>query len=236
MIKNIQHDYFIWDEKSSIEPKTKLENKTVKEDCDFITEINNDSTQKDWKDITDPKERRKVYLKTYNKKYRISNRKKIDKTKKEYYNKNKETINYKNKLYKIKNKDKIKLNCELYKDKRNEKRRKRMKCDVSYKLQEYLRNRLYLALKNNQKNGSAIRDLGCSVEELKQYIESKFLPGMTWDNYGYYGWHIDHITPLASFDLTNRQQLLEACHYTNLQPMWAKDNMTKSDKILTIIQ
>ena len=59
---------------------------------------------------------------------------------------------------------------------------------------------------------------------------------MTWDNYGYYGWHIDHITPLASFDLTNRQQLLEACHYTNLQPMWAKDNMTKSDKILTIIQ
>jgi hypothetical protein len=235
-MENIQHEFFIWEENNYIEQKKNDKNNNESVHYDTTTEIKNDLTQKDWKDITDPKERRKVYLKTYNKKYRISNRKKIDKTKKEYYNKNKETINYKNKLYKIKNKDKIKLNCELYKDKRNEKRRKRMKCDVSYKLQEYLRNRLYLALKNNQKNGSAIRDLGCSVEELKQYIESKFLPGMTWDNYGYYGWHIDHITPLSSFDLTNRQQLLEACHYTNLQPMWAKDNMTKSDKILTIIQ
>jgi len=55
---------------------------------------------------------------------------------------------------------------------------------------------------------------------------------MTWDNWTLDGWHIDHIKPLASFDLTDRKQLLEACHYTNLQPLWAKDNLTKNDKII----
>jgi desulfoferrodoxin (superoxide reductase-like protein) len=55
---------------------------------------------------------------------------------------------------------------------------------------------------------------------------------MTWDNWTTDGWHIDHIKPLASFDLTDRKQLLEACHYTNLQPLWAKDNLIKSDKII----
>jgi hypothetical protein len=78
------------------------------------------------------------------------------------------------------------------------------------------------------KHGSAIKDLGCSPEELKSYLESKFQPGMTWDNYGRTTWHIDHIKPLVGFDLTDRKQLLEACHYTNLQPIWAKDHSLKS--------
>jgi len=277
MIKNIQHDYFIWDEKSSIEPKTKLENKTVKEDCDFITEINNDSTQKDWKDIIDPKERtrlrnkaykknnrdkiriqnksyrennkdkykdwyeanknkRKTYQKEYGKKYWRSNRKKINATKKKYYEKNKEIINSKNRLYKIHNKDKLKINYESYKHIKNERKKERFKCDINYKLKEILRSRIRNVIKKNKKAGSAVKDLGCTVEEFKTYLESKFQPGMTWENHGLNGWHIDHIKPLASFDLTNRQQFLEACHYTNLQPLWAKDNIIKSDKILTIIQ
>lgn len=85
-----------------------------------------------------------------------------------------------------------------------------------------LRTRLRKAVKGKI---SAVRDLGCSVDELKLLLESKFTEGMNWDNYGQ--WHIDHIKPLSKFDLTNPQELLKACHYTNLQPLWAKDNIVK---------
>ena len=70
------------------------------------------------------------------------------------------------------------------------------------------------------------------TSQLKEHIEKQFVDGMSWDNWALDGWHIDHIKPLASFDLTDRQQLLEACHYTNLQPLWAKDYLSKSDNIL----
>jgi len=86
-------------------------------------------------------------------------------------------------------------------------------------------------LHEKNKAGSAVRDLGCSVEFLKQYLESKFLPGMTWENWAKRGWHIDHITPLDTFDLTNREQFLQCCHYTNLQPLWWRDNLSKGTKI-----
>jgi len=86
-----------------------------------------------------------------------------------------------------------------------------------------------MAIKKHSKTGSAVRDLGCSIDELKQHLESKFLPGMTWNNYGRFGWHIDHIRPLSQFDLTNPEQLKIACHYTNLQPLWWRDNLSKGD-------
>jgi hypothetical protein len=62
-------------------------------------------------------------------------------------------------------------------------------------------------------------------------MESKFQPGMTWDNRGK-EWHIDHIIPLATFNLQDRRQFLVACHYTNLQPLWARDNMVKGMSVL----
>lgn len=104
--------------------------------------------------------------------------------------------------------------------------------DISFKLRDYLRIRLNEALFNSQKTGSAISDLDCSIKHLKIKLQLKFhrrsFDGayMTWDNYG--EWHIDHIIPLASFDLTNLQQLKKACHYSNLQPLWAKDNWYKN--------
>jgi len=107
---------------------------------------------------------------------------------------------------------------------------KRYHSNIQYRLQHILRSRFKSALKNNAKSGSAVKDLGCSILILKSYLESKFLPGMTWDNYGFYGWHIDHIIPISSVDLTNTEQLKMVCHYTNLQPLWAKENRSKSNK------
>ncbi len=68
---------------------------------------------------------------------------------------------------------------------------------------------------------------GCSVGFLKEYLEKQFSPGMSWNNWSRDGWHIDHIRPLKSFDLTDREQVKQACHYTNLRPAWAKDNLSK---------
>ncbi len=111
---------------------------------------------------------------------------------------------------------------------------KKRKEDIQYKIACNLRTRLRMAIAHNQKVGSAVRDLGCSIEELKTYLENKFKPGMTWENYGRKKglrcWEIDHIIPLTAFDLTNREQLLNAVHYTNLQPLWADENYKKGNK------
>lgn len=103
----------------------------------------------------------------------------------------------------------------------------RRRNSVTATLANNLRSRLRLAIKNQQKAGSAVADLGCSISELKQHLESQFQTGMNWQNYGQ--WHIDHIQPLASFNLEDREQFLAANHYTNLQPLWAEDNLRKGD-------
>ena len=251
MVENIQHDYFIWEEKNLTEPKTKLENNGVNEEVVSTNEIKNDLTQKDWKDITDPKLRRKAYKKFWaknnvesrkksTKKWELNNKNKIkiyndlnkDKIKNrksKWYYLNKNDVQTINKEWRLKNKDRLKK----YKSSYN---KTKESISVQYKLSNRLRHRLRMALKKEFKSGSAVKDLGCSIEELKLHLESKFQPGMSWDNWDRYGWHIDHIKPLASFDLTDRKQFLEACHYTNLQPLWATDNIIKGDKIVTTIQ
>lgn len=108
-------------------------------------------------------------------------------------------------------------------------RKNRYHSDLNYKLAHNLRSRLNDCFRVH-KVGSAVSDLGCSVAELRLYLESKFQAGMTWENHTTNGWHIDHIKPLSSFDLTNREQLIKACHYTNLQPLWAIDNLKKGNK------
>lgn len=95
------------------------------------------------------------------------------------------------------------------------------------KIAANLRSRLSKALSRKQKTVSMSEYLGCSLDELKLHIESKFQINMTWDNYALNGWHLDHIKPLDLFDLTDPNQIKEACHYTNLQPLWAKDNRSK---------
>jgi hypothetical protein len=87
-------------------------------------------------------------------------------------------------------------------------------------------------LNGNRKTDSSIKLLGCNVEEYKIYLESKFTEGMTWDNYGLEGWHIDHILPCASFDLTDPEQQKICFNFSNTQPLWAFQNLAKGDIIL----
>lgn len=110
----------------------------------------------------------------------------------------------------------------------NKQRAERRLNDVQFKLSTNLRSRLYSAIMGTSKEGSAVRDLGCTVLELKMYLEGQFKDGMTWNNWSLRGWHIDHKVPLAFFDLSNRKQLLQAFHYTNLQPLWATENLVKN--------
>lgn len=200
------------------------------------------------------KERKKAYLKAYREankdriklqtiSYREYNKDKLktyrednkDK-RKAYYDSNKSKIKAYKKAYCESNKDKIKVYkknwAEDNKDKIKAYDKNKKKTDIQFKLSCNLRARLYSAINRNYKAGSAVKDLGCTIPELKTYLESKFQPEMNWDNWALDGWHIDHIKPLSSFDLTDRNQLLEACNYTNLQPLWATDNLIKSDKIL----
>lgn len=109
--------------------------------------------------------------------------------------------------------------------------RKRYKTDIQFKLRKILRSRLRCAILDQARVGSAVRDLGCSIEELKTHIENQFEKGMSWDNWSHSVWHIDHISPLSRFDLTNEDQFKQACHFTNLRPMWATDNLRKHNKI-----
>ena len=104
--------------------------------------------------------------------------------------------------------------------------------NTEYRLKHNLRSRVGSALRAQKagKNWSLLDIVGCSTKELMAHLESQFTPGMTWDSWAHDGWHIDHIRPCASFDLTDETQQLECFHYTNLQPLWAVDNLTKSDK------
>lgn len=108
--------------------------------------------------------------------------------------------------------------------------KQRLISDENYRIVHNLRGRIRAAIKGDVKTGSSIDLLGCPIDTLKRHLESQFTEGMTWDNYGFYGWHIDHIKPCASFDLTLDEEQKKCFHYSNLQPLWAKDNLQKGDR------
>ncbi|MFM7796264.1 MAG: hypothetical protein ACKO7N_05810 [Candidatus Nitrosotenuis sp.] len=152
-----------------------------------------------------------------NKEYRIKNQEKI----KEY--RQKPEVMSRRRANRLKNKDKINAN------KRYQEKLKR-NTDPSYKLITNQRTRITGILKKH-KTDKTLDLLGCSAQFLRKYIEQKFQDGMNWNNYGKYGWHIDHIKPCSSFDLTDTEQQKLCFHYTNLQPLWAEENLRKSNKI-----
>jgi hypothetical protein len=110
-------------------------------------------------------------------------------------------------------------------------KRERKRTDRQFALACGLRERLANALRGNFKSGSAVRDLGMTIPEFEAYVETMFLPEMTWDNWTDDGWHLDHIYPLAKADLTDRVQFLAVANWQNYQPMWAADNIAKGDTV-----
>jgi hypothetical protein len=175
----------------------------------------------------------------YGRKYRQENRDELIEFGRKYYRENKEELYKKKRIYldsnpevKAADASRKKAWYEANKQRVIDRKRERRQSNVQLRMAENLRVRLYNAIKHNSKVGSAVSDLGCTMEEFKAYIENKFVEGMTWENYGQ--WHLDHIIPISSFDLTDYEQVKKACHYTNLQPLWALDNLKKGDKISPI--
>lgn len=147
---------------------------------------------------------RKKFQKLYRKKYNKLHKKDISK----YYYKNREKYAEWHKKY---NKNKRKVNFNF-----------RILCN--------LRLRMWHALKGNSKSSKTLNLLDCSIKQLKQHLRNKFTKGMSFTNYG--KWHIDHIRPCASFDLRKKSEQYKCFNYTNLQPLWAKDNILKKDKFI----
>jgi hypothetical protein len=114
--------------------------------------------------------------------------------------------------------------------KKAEYKRRRRQNDPQFRLADLLRRRLRFALKGIAKSARTLELLGCPIEDLVKHLESKFQPGMTWANQG--EWHVDHIIPISAFDLSDPEQQRRACHWSNLQPLWAADNIRKGDKVV----
>jgi hypothetical protein len=178
--------------------------------------------------------------KEYLKQYRLEHQKEI----KEYYILHKEEIrlkNLKNRLqrqeYNRQWRQKNHPYCLEYRKKYRQEHKleilkyqnEHLKQDFSFKLAHYLRSRLWSALKGKVKFLSAPKLLGCTIEQLKERLESQFKQGMSWSNYG--KWHIDHIKPCASFNLSKPEEQKICFNYRNLQPLWAEDNLRKQAKI-----
>jgi hypothetical protein len=140
-----------------------------------------------------------------------------------YYKKNKVNILKYKKTWAKKNNQKIKEQKREYIKNRNEN-------DFLFNLKNRMRIRLYHFLTKNNitKTNKTFDIVGCSPEFLKEHLEAQFTDGMSWDNRS--EWHIDHIIPLSS--AKTEDELYKLCHYTNLQPLWAEDNLKKSNKII----
>ena len=149
---------------------------------------------------------------------------------KRYRNNNPEKIRQMHKDFLKKNPEKIKQYRENYKPRKRQQRKERGENDLIYNLINRMRGRFrkYLKTLNITKKNSTFEIVGCTPQQLKEHLERQFISGMTWENRN--EWHIDHIIPLSS--AKTEEELYKLCHYTNLQPLWAEDNIKKSDKIV----
>ena len=160
----------------------------------------------------------KECIKVESKEYRLNNSEKIKELQRIYYLNNREKLLKKVKIYVSKNKEK-----------RNKNQAKRKLIDPLFKLKCNTYNLVYISLKKQgySKKSKTYKILGCTFEEFKLYIENKFTEGMSWENRS--EWHLDHIYPVSL--AKSEEELIKLNHYTNFQPLWALDNIKKSNKI-----
>jgi hypothetical protein len=172
-------------------------------------------TTREWFD------RNKAKTKARNRKYYEANKERLAKHNKKYREENREAISERRCARYQQNREVIIAKVGAY-------TKRRRKEDPVFRARANLRTRLTEVLRGRRKVAKTMELVGCTLAELKAHLELLFAPGMSWDNYGQ--WHIDHIMPCAMFDLLDPAQQRECFHYTNLQPLWAKDNIRKSDR------
>lgn len=168
-------------------------------------------------------------LKAYNQLYFIKNKDAVTTKCKQYHERTKEIRKYKKRANSRDWYSRNKAHCNQH---NAEYVKQRCKIDPKFKITRILRVRLIRALQDQytNKQSSMHSLLGCSVSELKMYLSEKFKIGMTWENYNHKTWHVDHIKPCSKFDLTKEEEQKKCFHYSNLQPLWAYENLSKGSK------
>ena len=186
--------------------------------------------------------------KEYYKKWYEENKERLIEGKRKYYLEHREQHRKQQHKYYLENCEKIKKgskewrlkNLKAIRDKSRIKLKYKYYNNIEYKLLVNLRSRVKMALKKETKNGKTIELIGCTIHKLKEHLEQQFKPGMNWQNHGIYGWHIDHIIPCTEFDLSKEEEQKKCFHYTNLQPLWAHENLIKGyrpyNRILVEVQ
>jgi len=164
-------------------------------------------------------------IKEYQKEYYQEHKEKYIKRKQEWRQKNPELAKEELRNYIENNREKVN---EYHSNWKKEKRQK----DITYKLKENMSRRVRYELNTllkGKKTKRTVEYLGCSIGELKTYLESKFIENMSWDNYGEI-WHIDHIIPCNAWDFSNEFENKCCWNYRNLQPLGSSENQSKKDK------
>ena len=166
-----------------------------------------------------PEKRKEVTLN-----YRVKNKEKLKISGEKYREKNKEKEQIRQKIYYQNNKKKVLTRNKKY-------NKNKLNIDDFFRVKTYVRSRInkFLKSKNILKKNKTFEIVGCSPQFLKEYLEQKFTEGMSWDLMGKHI-HIDHKIPLSSAN--TEDEIYKLCHYTNLQPLWAEDNLKKYNKIL----
>lgn len=197
--------------------RTNNVNQYKQKDSEYYSKSRREILEKKKKYYLDNKEKKSEY----NRNYRSLNNENLKINGKEYSQNNKGKIIAYQKQYRFLNR------LQLNEKKRIERLEKR-KADLSYRILHNLRSRVNLAVKGKLKSNKTIELIGCSIHLLRSHISAQFKQGMSWDNYG--EWHVDHIRPCASFDLSDPEQQRLCFSYTNLQPLWANENLIKGAK------
>lgn len=191
-------------------------------------------TNRDWRENN--RDKNKIIQRNYRKKHKNEARE----YGKKYRHDHREDVNIRNRIYQHSEKRKqyLKKYNEINKEKillQNRKRaQNRRKTDIQFRMRSNLSRRLNHALKeqNIQKSNHTMALIGCSIKEFTKFLESKFSPKMSWNNYGRGNnkWNIDHVIPCAFFDLTNIEQQKKCFHFSNMQPLWETDNSIKNSR------
>ena len=180
--------------------------------------------------------------KKQNEMWRLENTEYVQEKNKKYYEENKPKIIEQCKEYRETHREQIAESQLSYREAHREElskrsveyTKKRLEADQLYKLKRQLRCRVLNAIKAQygEKAEKTMNLIGADSETVRKHLESQFKPGMMWENHGLKGWHIDHVFPCASFNLEDPEEQKKCFHWTNLQPLWAEENLKKSSKIL----